>query len=313
MTSTRRLGLVLALCTAGVSAVSVYLNARAVKAFGDATVYTTAKNLVAAVLLAVLAGVVASRRGAPAAGEPTGRTPLTGRQWIGLATIGVVGGSVPFVLFFEGLATASSPQAAFLQKTLVVWVAVLAVLLLRERLGLLHVAAIVLLVVGQAGLAKAGAFPIDAGALQIVAATLLWSCEVVLAKRLLAEVSSWTLGVARMGLGSVVLVGWLAVTGRLPDLFSLDSSELGWLAVTGVLLTAYVATWFAALARAQAVDVTAILVFGAVGTAVLAGAIDGARLAPQVGWLLLILAGVVLVSWAMLRGPARRDPAGAAV
>jgi drug/metabolite transporter (DMT)-like permease len=306
MTSTRRLGLVLALCTAGVSAVSVYLNARAVKAFGDATVYTTAKNLVAAVLLTVLAGAVAARRAAGPAGRASDRR-LTGRQWVGLATIGVIGGSVPFVLFFEGLATSSSPQAAFLQKTLVVWVALLAVLLLRERIGLLHVAAIVLLVVGQAGLARAGAFPVDAGALKILAATLLWSAEVVLAKRLLADLSSWTLGVARMGLGSVVLVGWLAVTGRLPDLFSLDSAELGWLAVTGVLLTAYVATWFAALARAQAVDVTAVLVVGAVGTAVLAGALDGARLAPQAGWLLLITAGVALVAWAMLRGPARRD------
>jgi drug/metabolite transporter (DMT)-like permease len=311
MTSTRRLGLVLAFCTAAVSAVSVYLNARAVKAFGDATVYTTAKNVVAAVLLALLAGTVAARRGRPADGAV--HRALSGRQWLGLATIGVIGGSVPFVLFFEGLASASSPQAAFLQKTLVVWVALLAVILLRERLGLLHVAAIVLLVAGQAGLAKAGAFPLDAGALKILAATLLWAGEVVLAKRLLAEVSSWTLGVARMGLGSVVLLGWLAVTGRLPDLLSLDSSQLGWLAVTGVLLTAYVATWFAALARAQAVDVTAVLVVGAVGTAVLAGAVDGARLAPQAGWLLLITAGTALVARAMLRGPAPRDPAGAAV
>jgi drug/metabolite transporter (DMT)-like permease len=313
MTGTRRRGLLLALCTAGVSAVSVYLNARAVKSFDDATVYTTAKNLVAAVLLAVLAGTAAWRR-ARSSDTPFRMTrPLSGPQWLGLGTVGVIGGSVPFVLFFEGLATASSPRAAFLQKTLVVWVALLAVLLLRERIGLLHVAAILLLILGQAGLAKVGAFPIDAGALEIMAATLLWSGEVVLAKRLLAGLSSWTLGVARMGLGSVVLVGWLAVTGRLPDLFSLDSSELRWLAVTGVLLTAYVATWFAALARAQAVDVTAVLVVGAVGTAVLAGVIDGVRLATQAGWLLAIVAGVGLVSWAMLRRPARRDPVGAPV
>lgn len=296
MTSTRRLGLVLALCAAGVSAVSVYVNASAVRAFDDATLYTTAKNLVAAVLLTILAGTAAARR------EARGGT-LSGRQWLGLATVGLVGGSVPFVLFFEGLSRASSPQAAFLQKTLVVWVALLAVLLLRERVGWPHLAAIALLVVGQVGLASVGAFPFDAGAAMILAATLLWSIEVVLVKRMLAHLSSWTLASARMGLGALVLLGWLATTGRLGDLASLTGRQVEWLAVTGLLLTAYVGTWFAALARAQAVDVTAVLVLGAVGTAVLSGVLDGARLAPQAVWLALITAGVALVGSAMVRRP----------
>ncbi len=300
MNSTRRLGLVLALCTAGVSAVAVYVNASAVRAFGDATVYTTAKNLVAAVLLAVLAVLA----GTVAGGRRVRGSHPGGRQWLGLAAVGVVGGSLPFVLFFEGLARATSPQAAFIQKTLVVWVALLAVVLLRERVGWPHLAAIALLVVGQLGLASVGAFPFDAGAAMILAATLLWSVEVVLVKRLLADLSSWTLAVARMGLGSVVLLGWLAVTGRLGALASLTALQMQWIAVTGLLLTTYVAVWFAALARAQAVDVTAVLVLGAVGTAVLSGALDGVRLAPQAIWLALITTGVALVASAMMRRPA---------
>ena len=55
---------------------------------------------------------------------------------MGCSRVAVVGGSVPFVLFFEGLARAEATQAAFIQKTLVVWVALLAVPLLHERLGL---------------------------------------------------------------------------------------------------------------------------------------------------------------------------------
>ena len=301
MTSTRRLGLVLALCAAGVSAVSVYLNASAVRAFDDATVYTAAKNLVAAVLLTVLVGTLAAGRRSRGGGEQRSRP--TGRQWLGLAAVAVVGGSVPFVLFFEGLARATSPQAAFLQKTLVVWVALLAVVLLKERVGWPHLAAIALLVLGQVGLASVGAFPFDLGAAMILAATLMWSVEIVLVKQLLASLSSGTLAVARMGLGSVVLLGWLAATGRLGDLATLTATQVQWLAVTGVLLTAYVATWFAALARAQAVDVTAVLVLGAVGTAVLAGVLDGVPLGPQLGWLTLITAGVALVGAAMLRRP----------
>ena len=59
---------------------------------------------------------------------------------------------MPFVLFFEGLARASSTQAAFLNKTLVLWVALLAVVILKERLQVWHWIAIGLLLVGQAGL-----------------------------------------------------------------------------------------------------------------------------------------------------------------
>jgi uncharacterized membrane protein len=125
----------------------------------------------------------------------------------------------------------------------------------------------------------------------------------VLVKRLLDDLSSWTLAVARMGLGSLVLLGWLGVTGRLGDLASLTGTQVRWLAVTGLLLTAYVALWFAALARAQAVDVTAVLVLGAVGTAVLSGVLDGVTLAPQAVWLALITAGVVLVGSRMVRRP----------
>ena len=55
--------------------------------------------------------------------------------------------------------------------------------------------------------------------------------------------------------------------GAAADLLALTAAQWGWALLTGLLLTAYVATWYAALARAQAVDVTAVLVFGAVVTA----------------------------------------------
>jgi hypothetical protein len=47
------------------------------------------------------------------------------------------------------------------------------------------------------------------------------------AKRLLASLSSWTIAVARTGLGSLVLVGWVATRGDLGLLTSMDSSQLG--------------------------------------------------------------------------------------
>ena len=104
-----------------------------------------------------------------------------------------------------------------------------------------------------------------------------------------------------MALGTVLLIGWLALTGKLGDLAGLSALQWRWALLTGLLLTGYVATWFAALARAQAVDVTAVLVFGAVVTAILSGVVDGAAIG--VGGTILVALGSGLVAWAAVRRP----------
>jgi drug/metabolite transporter (DMT)-like permease len=302
MTKTRRAGVLLALGTAGISGVAVFLNGNGVRAFGDASLYTTAKNIVAAVVL--LAVVAVGSRGGARLDRPAGP-----RQWLGLGAVAVIGGSVPFLLFFEGLARASSTQSAFIHKTLIVWVALLAVPLLGERLSWAHVAAIALLVAGQIGLVGGVSAALGSGELMILTATLLWAVEVVLVKKLLPGLSSWTVGVARMGAGSVVLVAWAVIRGQAGKLLAMDATQWGWVLLTGVILAAYVATWFAALARAQAVDVTAVLVLAAVVTAGLQATVNGTALGPQLIWLAMLLAGGVIVS---LHAWHARDPLAAA-
>jgi drug/metabolite transporter (DMT)-like permease len=295
MNATRRTGILLALATAVISGISVFFNGYGVKAFGSATVYTTAKNLVAALVLLAVVGL-GSRAGARLT------RPATGGQWLALCVIGIIGGSVPFVLFFEGLARASSPQAAFTHKTLLLWVALAALPLLGERLQWGHWVAIGLLVVGQVGLAGGVAPSFGTPELMILGATLLWSLEVVVAKWLLSGVSSWTVAVARMGFGSVALLAWLAVRGQLGALPAMTSEQLAWALATGVLLAGYVGTWFAALARAQAVDVTAVLVLGAPITAGLSVAVSGGSLAPQAWWLAMLIAGGAVAVWLGWKG-----------
>ena len=295
--TTRATGIALAFVTAVVSGVAVYVNSRGVAHFDDATVYTTAKNLLAGALLLALALPLLA---GPSTSGGRAARPATRRQWLGVAAVACIGGSVPFVLFFEGLARADATQAAFIHKTLVVWVALLAVPLLRERLGPAHLAAIGLVLAGQAWLAGGlGTVVFGAGETMILAATLLWAVEVVLVKRLLDVLAPRTLAAARLALGAVVLLGWLAFTGRIGDLLALGAEQWSWAALTGLLLAGYVASWYAALARAQAVDVTAVLVFGAVVTALLANAADGAALDP-VG-LVLVTAGAALIAVAALR------------
>jgi drug/metabolite transporter (DMT)-like permease len=297
--SGRALGVALAFATATVSGISVYVNSRAVKHFDDPTVYTTAKNAVAGGLLVLLALAVVGSP--PPKRAPRRSSPVWPRQAVALLAVAVVGGSVPFVLFFEGLARAEATQAAFIHKTLVVWVALLAVPLLRERVGVPHALAVVLLIAGQAAIAgDAGTIVFGTGEGMILAATLLWAAEVVFVKHLLGSLAARTLAAARMGLGTLLLAGWVVVTGKGGDLAALGAEQWRWAVLTGLLLTAYVATWYSALALAQAVDVTAVLVFGAVVTAGLSRLADGAAVDP-VG-VALVTAGSALAALAAMRG-----------
>jgi drug/metabolite transporter (DMT)-like permease len=298
----RTTGMVLAFAAALVSGVSIYVNGRAVRHFGDATVYTTAKNLVAGVLLILLA---AAARSPSTAAAPVARPSR--RQWLALFGIGVVGGSVPFVLFFEGLARAEATQASFIQKTLVIWVALLAVPLLHERFGRPHFLAVCLLVAGQAWLlGHSGTIAFGSGEAMILAATLLWAVEVVWVKKLVGPLPPRLLAASRMGIGTALLLGWIAVSGRMGALTGLDGEQWKWILLTGLLLTAYVAVWYEALGRAQAVDVTAVLVFGAVVTAALSGIVDGATVsALGIG---LVTLGAAIIAVVALQ-PREPEPA----
>jgi len=280
-------GALLAIGTAAISGLAVYLNAFGVKLVPDAAVYTTAKNGVAAIVLIALALAIGTGREARV---------LDARRRLGVLTIAVIGGSIPFVLFFSGLAVATAPAAAFIHKTLFVWVAVLAVPFLGERIGMIQFVALGTLLAGMVLVAPPTGMGWGTGETMIAAATLLWSAEVVLAKRLLVSVSAPLLGAARMGLGFVILVGYLAISGRLGGLGAIGGEAWLWILVTGGLLAGYVATWFAALRLAPATTVTSILVAAAVVTGVLTAATRGSVPDPAVvGGYLLIIASVVFV------------------
>ena len=216
--------------------------------------------------------------------------------------MGVIGGGLAFVLFFNGLARTTATPAAFLHDTLVIWVVLLAAPFLHERVAKWNIAAIALLVGGEVALSKGiGHLAWGSGTALVLAATLLWAVEVVVAKKLLAEIAPATVSLVRMGVGSAALLAYLAVEGSLGSLFALTRGQLGWVVFTGLLLAGYVGTWMTALSRARAIDVTSILVASTLITAVLQ-ALSGAQpLAPEWLGLLLITAGTALVAWRMPR------------
>jgi drug/metabolite transporter (DMT)-like permease len=277
-------GLALALATATISGVSVFVNATAAKAVPDAVVFTTLKNVIAALGLIGLAALTV---------RSSDLARVTRRDAAALTVIGLVGGGLAFLLFFSGLAMASAPSAAFIHKTMFLWVALMAGPFLGERLGWAPVAALAVLLVGQAVILPPLGIAWGTGETLIALATLLWSVEVILARRVLGRVRSPIVGVARLGIGLVVLVGYLVVTGRLTGIAALDVAAWGWIGLTGLLLTGYVATWLAALRRAPAAQVTSILVVGALITAALTAVSRGALPGPvALGGYALVALGV---------------------
>jgi drug/metabolite transporter (DMT)-like permease len=252
-------GLGLALVTATISGFAIFVNSYAVKEFDSPTVFTTLKNaFVGAAFLAFLMrpGPLAEAR------------RLSGWQALGLLLLGIIGGSIPFVLFFEGLTRVEAGNAAFLHKTLFIWVALLAVVFLGERLGRAQIGALGLLLLAQWLLGGPGGLRGE-GVAMVFGAALLWSCEVVLARRMLASMSGGLAASGRMTLGALLLIAWLALTGRADDMFALTSDQIVWVLATGLILLGYVGTWYAALKRAPATAVTCLLTVGAPITAAL--------------------------------------------
>ena len=147
----------------------------------------------------------------------------------------------------------------------------------------------------------------------IALATLLWAAEVVVARRLLVNVPPTVLGACRLGIGLVVLGGYVALSGRVDAILALAPGQWLWVLATGLLLAAYVGIWFAALQRAPATVVTAVLVIGAPITAALALFAGAAPTPAQIaGYTLVALAAFAIAAAIVLRRPRMVQGAAAA-
>jgi len=255
-------GINLALLTAFISGFANFINKYGLELWDNSSVYTTAKNIVAAVLLTVT--VLAVRN------FPEIRR-LTRKQRAQLVAIGFIGGSIPFLLFFRALTIIPALEASFIHKTLFIWVALLAYPFLKERLSLMQLAALGLLLLSVYLGGAPQTFTFGAGSLLALGATLLWAVENVFAKRILQDVSAAVVGWARMFFGSLFLLAYLAVTGNITQLIPATLPQAGITLGVGVILFGYVISWYAALKHAPATVVSSVLVLATPITAVLNG------------------------------------------
>ena len=279
----------LALGAALISGISNFLNKAGVTAVADPVLYTFLKNgLVAVLLLSVLIFTARWRE----------IKALTKPNWFKLVAIGVVGGSLPFALFFTGLSMTSAVSASLIHKTLFIWVALIALPFLGERLGKIQWAALGLLLVGNFFLGAWQQLTFGTGELLIFIATLLWAVENIIAKRALRQMSSLLVASARMILGSALLLVAVIAQGGLAILGNLSFEQWGWTVLAAVLLLGYVISWYAALQRAPATVVASLLVPASLVTSLLSLIFLGKALtATEILSSVIVVLAVVALVW----------------
>jgi drug/metabolite transporter (DMT)-like permease len=250
-------GLALVLATAVVSGISTFVNGYAVVGTSS-DAFVTARNLVVAALLVPL--LLLARR----AGGTT--PPLDRRDWGLLAVVGLVGGAIPFLLFFHGLALASAEggptTASFVYRTLFLFAGVFAVVFLGERVRWGIALGAALLLLGSYLLLTTGAVIVTDGALYVLAATGLWAGEYTLSKHLLTRRPATTVALGRMGFGALFLAAYLAATAQWQLVAGFGSTTWAWVGISALLLTVFVGTWYAGLAKIDLGLASAVLVLG---------------------------------------------------
>ncbi len=276
-----------ALATAAISGFAIFANKFGVAGINSG-VYALARGALVAMLLAAVMLAMGSWRQLK---------QLSRKQWLLLATVGLVGGCIPFLLFFSGLQLTAAAQASFIHKTMFAFVAAISLVALKEKPGAKTLAAAILLLAGNFLFLQLSTPAWDYGSLLILAATVLWAGENVLSKKLLSEIQPDVLAFGRMAFGAAFTAAWLATTGEISLAANLTGLQWQWIAATSLLLLLYVTTWYRALQGLNATLATSILLLGAPITAVLSYAYAGAAVTPlQAAGAAMLAVGIIVMA-----------------
>jgi drug/metabolite transporter (DMT)-like permease len=282
------LGILLVFLTALVSGVSTFVNFYAVRGT-NSDAFVTVRNLATALFLVPIA-LVAMRSRA---------TGVSRRNWGLLAVIGLIGGAIPFLLFFRGIELATqaggATTATFAYRTLFLMATVFGVVFLHERFHWRITAAAVLILGGNLLLLSLVSPLWSDGTAYVLVATVLWAVEYTVSKRVLRDLPSGTVALGRMGFGAAFLVGYLALTSQATAVGALSGAQWEWLVISAVLLTAFVGVWYAGLQRVELGVATSVLVLGFPITFLLSVAFQGSAFTlAQVAGTVVVAAGVGL-------------------
>ena len=120
-------GIFFAVLAACISGVSIFYNKLVLVKGIDPLIFNIIKNGGVAILLSALLLSIPQRKNL---------LKLSSATWGKLFLIGIIGGCIPFILFFEGLKAVPAINANLIHKSLFIWVTAAAIPILGERLSL---------------------------------------------------------------------------------------------------------------------------------------------------------------------------------
>lgn len=290
-------GTLMAVIAAAISGGSIVAN-KAFVAGIDAALFTSVRSLV--IGLAFLALMFYSS-GFSTAGL---RKQFAAAKWRYLLPIAIVGGAAAFLLFFSGLQLTTAGRAAFIQKTLPIYVAVFAYWFLKEKITMKQTYALIIMLLGavlifgsQIDPARLWSDPLT-GDLLIAGATVLWAVENTLSRKaMLGGESNLIVSFSRMFIGGLILFGVAGVAGNLGMLAALTAYQWASIGASAAMLFGYVFFWYYSISLINVSKASAILLLAPVvslglGVLVLGEPAPAVQLAGSA----LILAGAYVVS-----------------
>lgn len=241
----------LVLIAAIVSGFSIFLNSFAVSGI-NAFVFTALKNTVAAVFLFSLVLLFKDFRALKS---------LSKKAWAKLCLIGLIGGSIPFLLFFYALQLTSAVNAGLLHKTIFVFASLFALVFLKEKLSRNFLIAAALLLIGNFLLFSSVSF-FALPDLLVLIAVVFWAAENVLSKHALKELSGSTVAFGRMFFGSLFLLFFLALSSQMNFIAELSPVQFQWIILTSIPLFLFVIAFYSGLKTVPVSKATAMLMIG---------------------------------------------------
>ncbi|MBL7100497.1 MAG: DMT family transporter [Nanoarchaeota archaeon] len=279
-------GLKLVFLTAIISGFSIFINKFGVKGINP-YIFTFGKNLI--VLLFLFSTILLFKKFSQL-------KKLQTKQWIKLAVIGLVGGSIPFLLFFKGLSITSGASAAFIHKTMFIYVIFFAAMFLKEKINKKVLAGAAILLISNFLLLKLNSFAFNIGDLLILCAALFWAAENTISKHALKTINPTLVAFGRMFFGSSFILIFLIASGNIKHIVTLTTSHVLWAAVTSSFLFAYLITWYSGLKHVKVSIATSILLLGSPITTLLSFTfLDTAVSLSQLAGILLIPLGILFV------------------
>lgn len=250
---TSKKGILLVLATAIISGVSVYVNSIAVK-FSNPYVFTGLKNAIVGIVFLSLILMFK---------EWKKIKELSRKEWLRLLVIGFVGGAVPFLLFFKGLTITTAAKGGFIQKTMFLYVALLAIAFLKEKMNKSFFIGLGALLFGNILFLGIKPQALNWGDGFIFIATLLWAVEIIISKKALADLPANIVAWGRMFFGAVFIGLFLVNTHQLAPLLAYNAMQWKWIVITSAFLVGYVFTLYHGLKTVRASVATAVLAIGA--------------------------------------------------